>query len=245
MIEKDMNRETNVDSVLSTFGFSPPYTVEQILQIESVKTSIEYEESDKLTECKYCLRPESSNPLSQIDKFLICVDCGNSAHPYCLKYSPSFVENVRQTKWQCLDCKQCSVCLQYSQSLVLCEKCDRGFHKDCSVPRLIKRPKGQFICHVCKEINKGKEMFEDESACGEDGVEDNFKKVKKIKKLILNTGRKAKFIIDPISRKRKLSLIKMNADTSQSNSNSNTDLSNDQIDEKITSKNKNNCDCVF
>ena len=180
---------SGVDSFLSMFSFNPPLSVEQILKFEAAKIG-EALERDEL--CKYCLRPESSNPLSQFEAFLTCVDCACSAHPYCLKYGASFVENVRQTKWQCLECKQCSVCLKGSDSMVLCDRCDRGFHKECCMPKLVKRPKGQFICHVCKEA------FKEPGDNGQTDIGSSFeaslKKAKKIKKLILNTGRKPKFI---------------------------------------------------
>jgi len=31
-------------------------------------------------------------------------------HPSCLRFSPSLTERVKQTRWQCLNCKSCTVC---------------------------------------------------------------------------------------------------------------------------------------
>ena len=99
-------------------------------------------------------KPEKSNPLGRFDEFLTCVDCASSAHPYCLKYSSDLIDFIKtnRLKWQCYECKLCSVCLKTSENIVLCDKCDRGYHKECCQPALSKKPKGQFICHVCKQI---------------------------------------------------------------------------------------------
>ncbi len=104
--------------------------------------------------CSYCQKPEKSNPQGRFDEFLTCVDCASSAHPHCLKYSADLIAFIRinHLKWQCYECKLCSVCLKTSENIVLCDKCDRGYHKECCQPVLTKKPKGQFICHVCKQI---------------------------------------------------------------------------------------------
>jgi len=33
-------------------------------------------------------------------------------HPSCLKFSPELAEAVRQLKWQCIECKMCSICAE-------------------------------------------------------------------------------------------------------------------------------------
>jgi hypothetical protein len=101
--------------------------------------------------CSFCLREEKSNPLGQFDRFLTCCDCGASGHPFCLKYSANLVQHLRSNKikWQCIECKKCSVCLMTCESMLLCDRCDRGYHKECCQPPFAKRPKGSFVCHVC------------------------------------------------------------------------------------------------
>jgi histone acetyltransferase MYST3/histone acetyltransferase MYST4 len=148
-------KDLNLDIISKLLGYAPPFKPEQIVKIESLKkpTVLCNQMSDL---CSFCLRPEKSNPLGQYDKFLTCCDCASSGHAYCLKYSPNLIEHLRaqSTKWQCIECKRCSVCLMTCESMLLCDKCDRGYHKECCQPALSKRPKGQFVCHVCKELSE-------------------------------------------------------------------------------------------
>ncbi len=150
------SKELTIEVISERLGFKPPYTVDQILLIESIKKPA-CKSSNHSDICSFCLRPENSNPLGQFDKFLTCSDCASSGHPYCLKYSPKLIEYLRNksVKWQCYECKRCSVCLMTCESMLLCDKCDRGYHKECCQPALTKRPKGQFVCHVCKQLSNG------------------------------------------------------------------------------------------
>jgi hypothetical protein len=142
-------KDVTLALISTLLGFRPPFTPDQILAIESLKKPYV-----KSTECSFCLRLEKSNPLGRFDRFLTCCDCGSSGHPHCLKYSPSLTQYLQEknVKWQCYECKKCSVCLQTCDSLLLCDKCDRGYHKECCRPPLTKRPKGDFICQICKEL---------------------------------------------------------------------------------------------
>lgn len=148
-------KDLNLDIINKLLGYSPPFKPEQIVRIESLKKpTVLCNQMSEL--CSFCLRPEKSNPLGQYDKFLTCCDCASSGHTYCLKYSPNLIEHLRtqNIKWQCIECKKCSVCLMTCESMLLCDKCDRGYHKECCQPALSKRPKGQFVCHVCKELSE-------------------------------------------------------------------------------------------
>lgn len=145
--------EVTVELVEKLLGIRPPYSAEQILKIESLKKPpISSPDSSKY--CSFCLQTEDSNPLGRYDRFLSCCDCGSNGHSYCLKYSTSVVDHIRShnIKWQCLECKKCSVCLSTSETMLLCDRCDRSYHKECCKPPFIKRPKNQFICHVCREV---------------------------------------------------------------------------------------------
>lgn len=173
--------DLTTDLIENLLGFKAPYSPEQILKIETLKKrallpserankTVNSSSSDlsssfssspirspsERDSCSFCLRPEKSNPLGQLDKFLTCSDCASSAHTFCLKYSPSLIEylkTAKNVKWQCIECKKCSVCLKASESMLLCDRCDRGYHKECCSPPLHKRPKGQFVCHVCKYLD--------------------------------------------------------------------------------------------
>ena len=34
-----------------------------------------------------------------------------TGHPTCLKYSPELTEKIQSERWQCIECKVCSVCI--------------------------------------------------------------------------------------------------------------------------------------
>lgn len=38
-------------------------------------------------------------------------------HPSCLKFSSSLTEKVKTMKWQCIECKRCSVCADSSRGV--------------------------------------------------------------------------------------------------------------------------------
>lgn len=135
----------------------PPFTPAQILENEARRTPARPAEV-----CLYCQRPEQSNPHGVAsDKFLTCADCGSSAHAQqCLNYRPELVEHIRRRRvmWHCIECKRCAVCLQTCETLLLCDRCDRSFHKECCDPPLRSIPNIDWICHVCKwedEEDKG------------------------------------------------------------------------------------------
>ena len=44
---------------------------------------------------------------STIKRVVVCV-----GHPSCLKFSPELAAAVRQLKWQCIECKMCSICAE-------------------------------------------------------------------------------------------------------------------------------------
>ncbi len=142
-------KDVTSELISNLLDFKPPFTPIQIVAIESLKLW-----SVKSLYCSFCLGLEKSNPLGRFDRFLTCCDCGSSGHPYCLKYSPSLTQYLQEknVKWQCYECKKCSVCLQTCDSLLLCDKCDRGYHKECCSPPFTKLPKDDFICHVCKVL---------------------------------------------------------------------------------------------
>jgi len=59
----------------------------------------------------------------------ICL-CDIIGHPSCLHFSPSLTERVRQTRWQCLNCKSCTVCGGMGQAVGDASVC-------CGVPSLL------------------------------------------------------------------------------------------------------------
>jgi len=46
--------------------------------------------------------------------------CCYTGHPSCLKFSPELAAAVRQLKWQCIECKMCSICAKAGREV--CEQ---------------------------------------------------------------------------------------------------------------------------
>ena len=103
--------------------------------------------------CSFCLGTSSRNRDHKPEQLISCKDCGNSTHPTCLKYTPELIERIKSSPWQCLDCKSCGYCHKaaYSNRMLFCDACDKGFHMECLVPPLSSLPEGQWICPVCVE----------------------------------------------------------------------------------------------
>ena len=103
--------------------------------------------------CSFCLGTSSRNRDHKPEELISCKDCGNSTHPTCLKYTPELIERIKSSPWQCLDCKSCGYCHKaaYSNRMLFCDACDKGFHMECLVPPLSSLPEGQWICPVCVE----------------------------------------------------------------------------------------------
>lgn len=56
-----------------------------------------------------------------------------SGHPSCLDMSAELVSVIQTYRWQCMDCKTCTVCQQphHEDEMMFCDKCDRGYHTFC------------------------------------------------------------------------------------------------------------------
>lgn len=91
------------------------------------------------TYCDFCLGDASENKKSgQPEELVSCADCGRSGkasgpidqsacsstvtrhallfnfcfpgHPSCLQFTPNMIISVKQYRWQCIECKCCSLC---------------------------------------------------------------------------------------------------------------------------------------
>ncbi|XP_067007494.2 zinc finger protein ubi-d4 isoform X2 [Anabrus simplex] len=102
--------------------------------------------------CDFCLGDAQENKKTCLPEELVsCSDCGRSGHPTCLQFTPNMIISVRKYRWQCIECKCCSICgtSDNDDQLLFCDDCDRGYHMYCLAPPLTSPPEGSWSCHLC------------------------------------------------------------------------------------------------
>ncbi|ELT92280.1 hypothetical protein CAPTEDRAFT_224752 [Capitella teleta] len=109
--------------------------------------------SKPLPLCSFCLGADDKNRDGVPEQLISCADCGNCGHPSCLKFSDSLVERVGHMRWQCIECKKCSLCGETGKedNMLFCDACDRGIHMECCIPPLTSAPEGKWVCCLCDE----------------------------------------------------------------------------------------------
>ncbi|XP_076366920.1 zinc finger protein DPF3-like isoform X2 [Tachypleus tridentatus] len=108
--------------------------------------------------CDFCLGDSNENKKTRLAEELVsCADCGRSAHPTCLQFTPNMTASVKQYRWQCIECKSCGLCgtSDNDDQLLFCDDCDRGYHMYCLNPPLSNPPEGSWSCHLCIEEYHG------------------------------------------------------------------------------------------
>ncbi|KAJ8777568.1 hypothetical protein J1605_014458 [Eschrichtius robustus] len=58
--------------------------------------------------CDFCLG--GSKKTGCPEDLISCADCGRSGHPSCLQFTVNMTAAVRTYRWQCIECKSCSLC---------------------------------------------------------------------------------------------------------------------------------------
>uniref|UniRef100_A0A1S4L2G6 Requim, req/dpf2, putative n=1 Tax=Ixodes scapularis TaxID=6945 RepID=A0A1S4L2G6_IXOSC len=104
--------------------------------------------------CDFCLGDNGENKKTrQPEELVSCSDCGRSAHPSCLQFTPNMTVSVKKYRWQCIECKSCGLCgtSDNDDQLLFCDDCDRGYHMYCLTPPLSEPPEGLWSCHLCIE----------------------------------------------------------------------------------------------
>lgn len=79
--------------------------------------------------CDFCLGDARENRKTNVPEDLVsCSDCGRSGHPSCLQFTPNMIISVKRYRWQCIECKYCSICgtSDNDDQLLFCDDCDRG-----------------------------------------------------------------------------------------------------------------------
>ena len=102
--------------------------------------------------CDYCSQPSAINKESgEPEDLLSCKDCGARAHPTCMDFSRELASKAREGPWQCIDCKTCRVCNDpgLADPLLVCEACDKAYHKGCHYPPIPQKPMGKWVCQSC------------------------------------------------------------------------------------------------
>ncbi|CAF1051676.1 unnamed protein product [Rotaria sordida] len=114
--------------------------------------------------CSFCMGDEDKNANNVPEDMISCSECGNCGHPSCLKYSDKLIQKIKTIQWQCLDCKRCVVCNEADDSLLFCDYCDAAIHAKCCNPPLNHVPKGDFICHNCRNESEKKSLIKTTSS---------------------------------------------------------------------------------
>lgn len=80
---------------------------------------------------------------------IVCVQCGQCYHPYCVSVKVTKV--ILQKGWRCLDCTVCEGCGERNDEsrLILCDDCDISYHIYCMDPPLDYVPHGNWKCKLC------------------------------------------------------------------------------------------------
>lgn len=79
--------------------------------------------------CDFCLGDAKENKKTGIPEELVsCSDCGRSGHPTCLQFTENMIISVKKYRWQCIECKCCSICgtSENDETLLFCDSCDAG-----------------------------------------------------------------------------------------------------------------------
>ncbi|CAB1414365.1 unnamed protein product [Pleuronectes platessa] len=99
--------------------------------------------------CDFCLG--GSKKTGCPEDLISCADCGRSGHPSCLQFTVNMTAAVRTYRWQCIECKSCSLCgtSENDDQLLFCDDCDRGYHMYCLSPPMSEPPEGSWSCHLC------------------------------------------------------------------------------------------------
>lgn len=110
--------------------------------------------------CDFCLGDARENKkTNSAEELVSCSDCGRSGHPSCLQFTPNMIISVKRYRWQCIECKYCSMCgtSDNDDQLLFCDDCDRGYHMYCLSPPLTSPPEGSWSCDICTaEFHSGK-----------------------------------------------------------------------------------------
>ncbi|XP_017065547.1 supporter of activation of yellow protein isoform X2 [Drosophila eugracilis] len=119
-----------------------------------VKQDVDRDIAQPSPYCDFCLGDQQENKKTNLPEELVsCSDCGRSGHPSCLQFTANMIISVKRYRWQCIECKYCSICgtSDNDDQLLFCDDCDRGYHMYCLSPPLVTPPEGSWSCKLCME----------------------------------------------------------------------------------------------
>ncbi|KAF5392151.1 hypothetical protein D9757_001493 [Collybiopsis confluens] len=103
----------------------------------------------KQKKCEICGGNETKNNEGQPEGMFSCIDCEiSSGHLSCLRMK---YINLDPLRWKCATCKSCEICggKDNDSDLLLCDGCDRGWHRSCFDPPMDDTPEGDWFCSGC------------------------------------------------------------------------------------------------
>ncbi|XP_070854942.1 uncharacterized protein d4 isoform X4 [Drosophila suzukii] len=155
-----LTKTANVCNAPSVQAITNPPAFAAGTVANKVKNRVEREIALPSPYCDFCLGDQRENKKTNMPEELVsCSDCGRSGHPSCLQFTANMIISVKRYRWQCIECKYCSICgtSDNDDQLLFCDDCDRGYHMYCLSPPLITPPEGSWSCKLCmEEFHKNK-----------------------------------------------------------------------------------------
>jgi zinc finger protein ubi-d4 len=125
---------------------------QQQMQMQPSITPVDPSRAPPSPYCDFCLGDASVNKKTlRSEELVSCSDCGRSGHPTCLQFTANMIISVKKYRWQCIECKACTLCRtsDNDDQLLFCDDCDRGYHMYCLDPPLTAPPEGSWSCQLC------------------------------------------------------------------------------------------------
>lgn len=66
--------------------------------------------------------------------------------------NPVDVDDGSESEYDAVCCEECGLG-HFASKLLLCDKCDKGYHLFCLRPILVSVPKGSWFCHSCSHLH--------------------------------------------------------------------------------------------
>lgn len=138
---------------------------------KSVVSSDSSEESECERESITQLHCNDCNRTIRLNRSSKCESCSNHYHKQCLHEIQERKANGKTWSWHC--CNNCYSKMQKSEekygpiecqicgspeedsSMLLCDKCDCGYHMFCLRPILVNVPQGDWFCPKCSKSEHG------------------------------------------------------------------------------------------